>query len=795
MTPPYRELPVLGLRRLRRLALAALLGVAGAAGAAGASEARPARVTPASTGPRALAAAVVVNGTRSGDWLLLQANGQLHATREAWQAWRLRAPADAATFDYQDQTWFPLAAWPGFASRLEDDGQQLQLQFEPQAFEEARIDNATGQGVATAPREHALFLNYDASANVTRRPGHGAARDGGTLAEVGWTGPWGFLTTSHALQWSPAGSTTRRLETSFTHDQPGEHLSWRVGDSSTRPAFWSRPAYFAGLQFGKNFRLDPGFISQPIPVFAGSANAPSTLELYVNDVLQQTAQVPPGPFSLQGATGLTRAGQARLVLRDALGRESVVVSDFFGSPNLLEEDLSDWSAEIGALREGLGGAQQRYGRRFGAVLWRRGLSKTVTVETRAELSGQRQAAGAGLLGSPDGFWFGQGALALSRSEAGTGWRALLQLDADPLHQRFAARLQTSSAAFRELGQPASRAPARREASFGLGLLSLPGHTLRLIAGQIRAADGGSSRTLGLVYSRGWRGGYFSVSANQARAPGRSGHTLAATWTFYLDRTQFSSTLSRRDGDADARVHASSTPHQPDALGWRVAAGKDRQDAYAEASLYRQTRQAWLSGDLGVSGEQQRLRLGARGALALVDGSVFATQRLDDSFALVEVPGHANVRVDAHGRTLGVTDARGRTLAPALAAFTTSRIRLDGNDLPITAELDSMEHTVTPARRSAVKVTFPVRSGRGALLQIVLADGEPAPLGAHVRAEGDAETFVVGHRGAAFVSGLQDRSHLVLRWKQASCRFEVVLPPVGDEDITRVGPLVCQGVAR
>jgi outer membrane usher protein len=50
---------------------------------------------------------------------------------------------------------------------------------------------------------------------------------------------------------------------------------------------------------------------------------------------------------------------------------------------------------------------------------------------------------------------------------------------------------------------------------------------------------------------------------------------------------------------------------------------------------------------------------------------------------------------------------------------------------VSAEIDSIEQSVVPAWRSAVKVAFPVRSGRGALLRIVLDDGEAAPAGAFV----------------------------------------------------------------
>ena len=101
----------------------------------------------------------------------------------------------------------------------------------------------------------------------------------------------------------------------------------------------------------------------------------------------------------------------------------------------------------------------------------------------------------------------------------------------------------------------------------------------------------------------------------------------------------------------------------------------------------------------------------------------------------------------------------------------------------------------PALRSAVKITFPVRSGRGALIRIELDDGEPAPAGAEVELVGDKKEFFVARRGEAFVTGLQASNRLRLKWNGASCIFEVNLPPGNLEDITRVGPVRCIGVKR
>ena len=101
----------------------------------------------------------------------------------------------------------------------------------------------------------------------------------------------------------------------------------------------------------------------------------------------------------------------------------------------------------------------------------------------------------------------------------------------------------------------------------------------------------------------------------------------------------------------------------------------------------------------------------------------------------------------------------------------------------------------PGLRSAVKVIFPVRSGRGALIRIEFDDGQPAPAGAEIELVGDSKEFFVARRGEAFVTGLQTSNRLRLKWAGASCTFAVDLPAGSREDITRVGPLRCGGVKR
>jgi len=142
-----------------------------------------------------------------------------------------------------------------------------------------------------------------------------------------------------------------------------------------------------------------------------------------------------------------------------------------------------------------------------------------------------------------------------------------------------------------------------------------------------------------------------------------------------------------------------------------------------------------------------------------------------------------------------TNAHGMALVPNLGANAPNQIRLNPQDLPVSAEIESIETIVVPAWRSAVKADFPVRSGRAALLRIEFDDGLVAPAGAVIRVRGQKDEFIVARRGESYVTGLETKNKLELEWNGQRCGLEAVLPPLDKNNIARVGPLLCAGVKR
>lgn len=155
-----------------------------------------------------------------------------------------------------------------------------------------------------------------------------------------------------------------------------------------------------------------------------------------------------------------------------------------------------------------------------------------------------------------------------------------------------------------------------------------------------------------------------------------------------------------------------------------------------------------------AGGQTALRAIAQGALVWIDGTVAASRRINQAFALVGVSGFGDVGIGNAGQFETRTFASGRAPVTQLSPYRPNPIRLNANDLPVSAELDSLEMTIVPAARCATKVSFAVRTGRAALLSSVFDDGKPAPAGAEVRVPNEPELNYAARRGEVFITRLR-----------------------------------------
>lgn len=741
-----------------------------------------------------------VNGEASGAWPFVERLGAYFAPREAFEQWRVQIPEGATSILVRGSEYWPLAGVPGFSIKVNSASQSAEISFSAQAFTTMKLSRQLTPRPELSPVLPSVFVNYDLNYSDSRTRGAANSTDFGALTELGFSNELGVFTSSHLGRWSSGanagtGSGWLRLESTFTRNYPDSNQTLRLGDTSTRAGLWGRSIYFGGIQFGTNFSLSPGYVTQPLPVLRGTSAAPSTVELYVNDVLRQVSNVPPGPFVVENLTALTGSGEARLVVRDILGRETVVVQPFFSSAQLLAPELDDWSIEAGALREQLGTANARYGPGFTSGTWRRGWSDVLTLEARAEAASDVRVVGFGAVAALPGQFLGRVAVVRSQHDsARKGDQWIAGLERQWLRTSANIQVQSTSPSFRSLDSPLAN-PIRRQVAgnathsfdgmgtFGIGFASL------------WRQDDSKLTTISLNYATRIAGqSYLSIYATRVLQSGQ-GTSIGMSLNIPLeDSRQVGFNATRQAGLSSVYATAAQSADADTNLGWRLLAGDFQGEKRGEGGLSYAGRYGQVFTDVAVAPSQTGLRAGANGGLVLADGRAFATRRVDQSFAVAEVAGYGDIGVGLGTNILARTDASGAALIPQLSPYQTNSVRLNPTELPINAELGSIELLVVPAWRSAVKATFPVRSGRGALIKFTLDDGEPVPAGATVQIQGDSEEFFVARRGEAFVTGLQPRNRLVLKWKEQACAMDVALAASNDE-IARLGPIQCNGVRR
>ncbi len=750
---------------------------------------------------------VTVNGAKAGDWVLLERTGVLYAPQAAFAEWRVSLRPTAQSIDIKGQPYFALSSVPGYEAKIDFSTQSLALTFSPETFALTLKQEESLARPKLDPVLPSAFLNYDVNYSASQFAGTPNAYNLGALVELGISNNAGLLTSSAAGRnlirngGDNASPSWVRLETTFTRDFADINATLRLGDSITRGSLLGRNVYFGGVQYGTNFALTPGFISQPLPTISGLSAAPSTVELYVNNVLRQTTNVPTGPFTLTNLPTFNGGGEARLVVRDLLGRETVVTQPFFSSAQLLAPGLQDWSVEAGALRRDLGIVNAAYGAGFASGTYKRGLNSELTLEGRAELSRDLQTLSAGVIGVLPGQLLGRAALMTSRTAAqGSGNQWLLGAEYSQNQVNIGLQIQSASIHFRQLGLDSLSQPVRLQVAGNIGYFTDSKNSISAGFAVIDRFDNTRVSTLTAGYNlRIFERGNLQISAGRA-IDGVAANFVGMTLSLPLDTNIITSAgLMRRSGQFSSYATATSNTLEDKTIGWRVLASQQAdsqtQTNRAEAGLTYVSRYALLNGDASSSGGQTAIRLGASGGLLAADGRLFASQKLSDSFALVDVPGYPDLNISLGGRKLARTNANGVAIIPRLAPYQANAIRLDTNELPISAEIDNIEQTAVPASRSGVKLLFASRPGRAALLTLQFDDGEAAPVGATLHVGDESQEFYVARRGQAYLTGLLATNRITLKWQGQQCVLDVTLPPLVNDDIARMGPLVCKGVQR
>ena len=735
---------------------------------------------------------VQINGVALADVVLAERlrDGRLALPADAWAEARLRPTEPLALSE--GGVGYALDTVFGLTYQLNRDRLALAITAPAAAFEASTLGLGRAPAARTTPSPLGAYVNYNLSyAQTANSPFYAAALEGVMV------GPWGSMRSRLLVRAAAAAESPAvvRTDTYWRRGLSGRMETIIIGDTIGGGGAWSRPVRYAGIRYARDFGLAPSYVSYPLPTLRGSAALPSTVDVLVNNHRRQAGvQVAPGAFELTDVPVVTGAGEVNLIVRDLLGVEHVISRNYYLSPRLLAPGLSDFAFEAGALRLDYGVRSNHYGDSFAAATYRYGVNAALTVEGRTELAADRQAAGVELSTRLGTLGALRGAAAWSQVEDDSsrrwGGRYMITFERTAPRGGGSVTWEHFDRGFQQFGAFSGEAHPRSRLQLGAGIGIGPGVSVGASYVSQSTWEGDNFALASLTLSAALPG-QFHLSAygsDNVRGEGWSGGlTLSRPLG---GRRSFSFMGTRRpDGEFANVVRASqSTPVGP-GWGWQVQTGDSAtQRLMAGATL--NVERGRFTGEATLGQQAMAVRLGASGAFGILAGMPFAARPIEDqAFAVVRVGELAGVPVYRDNQRAATTDRHGKALVTGLRPYEANHLRIAPEDLPFNVQIGALGRTVIPEVGAGVLVDIPVRTSRNALVSLIRLDGSPVPIGAEVST--NAATFPVGLRGEVYLTDLQDRNRLVVRWAGGSCVIDVTWPAGGGVE-PRIGPLICGG---
>jgi outer membrane usher protein len=607
-----------------------------------------------------------------------------------------------------------------------------------------------------------------------------------------------------------AGAVTLGL-TSLTFDQVRSRRRWVLGDTIGRSTTLGSAPVVGGFSVSTDQDLDPYYSIYPAPQIRGAVRTPSTADVYVDGRLVSSVRLPPGRFTLNDLPIETGLGNARVILRDAFGRQQSINLGFYLSTRLLKRGEQDYSYVAG-LERTLTGTTVEYGRAMGTMVHAVGLADWLTIGFQAEGAKDLGMAGAGFHAR---LWrlgtFGAEGLASQTADkqqgyAATGVYAFMT-------KWFSTEMRGTwiGPRFQNLFlEPADRAQVNADASASVSLGRLGSLTVGGTLGGPEALTARLSQinpdylgrlpeslkrklkdALATQHDRLLRVGYTlnltsraQLSANATRND-RAGSPISwegfASLTFTLGWRTVASAVTTVDtaGEALTSVNLQRSLPLGPGFGFRVDA--DTQDPYRTTGIFEvQGRRAII----GVRGDGSRDdktigTINLAGSIVAVGGEVLLSRPVDDGFALVKVPNSRGVRVLANNQLAGRTGRRGSLFVPDLRSYLSSPIGIVQDDLPVEMKLGAISQAIAVPYRGGAVVVFEASVIRALAGRLDAGGTAPAYGTLSVTVGGTEVRSPLNVSGEFYFEDLPPGDHAgIASWSGRTCRATIHMPGKG-----------------
>ncbi|WLI76091.1 fimbria/pilus outer membrane usher protein [Kosakonia sp. H02] len=694
-------------------------------------------------------------------------------------------------------------------TEYDSEGQRLLLTV-PEEWVPARYTSFSGDARRSEPKYgQGALLNYDVYTSNTEHIGGQAS----LWHEFRYFNGNGVLSSTGSMRKTLSGSLRQhegyvRYDTTLTFSDEDNAIQWDVGDVISEALTWSSSVRMGGLRYGRDFSLRPDLVTWPLPVFSGEAAVPTSVDVFINGYRAGNTQLQPGPFSLTNMPYINGAGDAVLVTTDALGRQVSTTLPFYVASDLLKPGLSDGAITLGSLRRNYGIDNFDYGPLVGSGSYRYGVTDYLTLEGHGEAAESLALGGVGAVVKPGRLGVVNGAWTQSRMYGDGGnqlnWGYQYSTNLFSVSTQHSRRnrqfgnlaLYDQRASYNDMqrnGQRPIASLSRNTDQYSLTVNMGDFGNVGAAWIGVRSFDSDKTELLNLSWSRNlW--GSSSLYLAASRDNQRGDWTFAMSLQIPLSASDSAAISMERTPDAGStqRINYYHAMPTDGGFSWNAALARQSQN-----KTYQQGTLGWRNNDVelqgGAYGESGMMTWWgeALGSVVLMDGQVFAANRINDAFAVISTGGHAGVPVNYENQPVGVTDNDGYLLVSGVSAYYPASYSINTLNLPADTQLKETERKIALRRHSGYLVEFPMVQERVASVILHDEQGLDIAPGSQVERAGK-ETAVVGYDGIAWLENLDDANALHVRLPEGgSCEAAFTLDANPEHKLQTYGPLTCR----
>lgn len=735
---------------------------------------------------------VLLNGEDIGElFIVLAPDGDILIKRDDLEKTALKEGLGKDVIISGD-TYVSLKTIPDFTYSINEKEVTLEVKAAPHLFKAQSIDASYKKLYEVDyPKDTSAFLNYGLFYNSENTTFD-------LTTEVGLHLRNYLLTSTFNYQRDESDDKLARLLTSIRTDDRKNMRTLILGDFPAISGVLGSAPLLGGINFSKNYNLDPYYLKYPSLTFSGALLYPSNAEIYVNDMLVKRETLFPGEFLFNDIPGEVGLGSTRIVIRDIFGTERVITRPFYYSDQLLKQGLQEYSYSFGFLRKDFGEESFSYGDPAFLAFHNYGFTNSLKAGYSMELSTEVIQMGptvsvllpkAGVLDI---------ALTASNSNGKTGFGGFFAHSFRSKYIDTVFSLTSLTRDYSNLTVTPSDDKPSLQYTFAIGLRH---NDLGSIVTQYSATQfytDPDTSGLFLSYNKvlSKRATFFTTASWSEVEGSETKKELFFGLHIYFGR-DVSGLFSYTNRDGDNIKGATITKSLPVSSGFGFRADVENSDEHTDVAGDLSYQNDFGIYTIGYSKfeEKDSFRALVSGGIGFIDGSLFLSRPIYDSFAKVKVGDVEGVRIYSYGNEVTKTDIKGEAVIPVLLAFHDNRIDIENEDIPVDYKIPTLTKYINPSLRSGALVNFDIKKIQGLTGNIyVLVDGEKLPAEFTVMRVQLEDKFIeglVGRNGEFYLEDVPSGKHAAtILYKGKECFFDIIIPD-SKEMMINLGEVVCE----